>query len=274
MGGAGTGGYGGAKRWNGPSGQAWVQLQAVMDGMYRPIEQVIVDAVDPARRSVLDVGCGTGGTTVAVAGKLGPEARVCGVDISESMVEAARGRGSGVEFIQADVQEHEWTPGSFDAIVSRFGVMFFDDPVRAFGHLHRAATTDAGLVFVAWRGIEQNPFMTTAERAAGPLLPNLPPRKDGPGQFGFADPDKVHGILNAAGWAEISVEPADIECSFPEDELIGYFTRLGPVGLALGDVDDQTRAKVIDAVRPAFDPFIHGADVRFTAACWLVRAAR
>ncbi|MCO8271679.1 class I SAM-dependent methyltransferase [Actinoplanes sp. TRM 88003] len=271
----GTSGYGGEARWNGPSGQAWVQLQSLMDGMYQPIEDLLVDSVDPARRRVLDVGCGTGRTTVAVAERLAPDARVQGVDISASMIGAAETRAPDLDFLCADVQEHEWEPQSFDAVISRFGVMFFDDPVRAFANLRRAATPDAALTFVAWRDIEQNPFMTTAERAAAPLLPDLPPRRpDGPGQFGFADAGKVRGILDDAGWLDITIDPVDIECAFPEPELVRYFTRLGPVGLALAEADAQTTAKVVDTVRPAFDRFVNGTDVRFIAACWLVNARR
>ncbi|MCM4080937.1 class I SAM-dependent methyltransferase [Paractinoplanes hotanensis] len=268
-----TTGYGGATRWNGPSGQAWVQLQSLMDGMYRPLEDLLVGTVDPGRRGVLDVGCGTGVTTVAVAERLAPGGRCVGVDISASMIAAAEARGAGAEFLCADVQEHQWAADSFDTVISRFGVMFFDDPVRAFSNLRRAATPEADLTFVAWRAIEENPFMTAAERAAAPLLPNLPPRRvEGPGQFAFADAAKVRTILDAAGWAGITIDPVDVECAFPESDLVGYFTRLGPVGLALPDADDPIRTKVIDAVRPAFAPYVKGSDVRFTAACWLVRA--
>ncbi|MBM2620295.1 class I SAM-dependent methyltransferase [Actinoplanes sp. LDG1-06] len=274
MGDTSSTGYGGAARWNGASGQAWVQTQALMDAMYRPLEELLVEAVSARRpRSVLDVGCGTGATTVAVAARLGEGSRCCGVDISEPMVAAARARGGAATFLRADVQEHAWAAGEFDAVMSRFGVMFFDDPVRAFGNLRGGATDDASLVFVAWRDIEENPFMTAAERAAGHLLPDMPPRRpDGPGQFGFADRDKVHGILAEAGWTGISIEPIDVTCAFGEEDLVGYFTRLGPVGLALPGVDDATRERVIDTVRPAFAPFVHGPEVRFTAACWLVKA--
>src|SRR5262245_44619261 len=127
--------YGGAARWNGPSGQGWVQTQSLMDGMYQPIEDLLVEAVAARpRAAVLDVGCGTGATTVAVAERLG--GRCVGADISEPMLTAARARaeqrGVAADFVQADVQQHEWPPGEFDAIMSRFGVMFFDDPVQAF----------------------------------------------------------------------------------------------------------------------------------------------
>ena len=115
--------------------------------------------------------------------------------------------------------------------------------------------------------------MTTAERAAAPLLPNLPPRRpDGPGQFAFADAARVRSILDDSGWSGVDIQPIDVPCALPDTALVPYLSRLGPVGLALQDADDDTRARVIDTVRAAFDPFVHGAEVRFTAACWLVAA--
>lgn len=112
--------------------------------------------------------------------------------------------------------------------------------------------------------------MTTAERAAAPLLPNLPTRQPNvPGQFAFADQHRVRCILEESGWFGIDMRPVDVVCILPERELVRYLTRLGPVGRALQEVDQQSRTQVIETVRAAFDPYVHGAEVRFTAACWL-----
>ena len=158
-------------------------------------------------------------------------------------------------------------------IVSRFGVMFFSDPVAAFANLRRAARPGGEMRLLAWRGMDDNPFMTAAERAAAPLLPDLPVRKpDAPGQFAFADRDRVGRILEESGWTDIDIQPVDVPCTMPAAELEFYFTRLGPVGLALASADDALRAKVVDTVRPAFAPFVHGPLVRFTAACWSISA--
>jgi hypothetical protein len=129
------------------------------------------------------------------------------------------------------------------------------------------------LWFVAWRSAAENPFMTTAERAAAPLLPNLPARApDAPGQFAFADRSRVYRILEKSGWTEIDIRPIDVACTLPEKELVGYFTRLGPVGRIFQEAEDLTRTQVIHTVRAAFDPYVRGAQVRFTAACWMVSA--
>ncbi len=267
-----------SRLWNGPSGRAWVEAQPLLDRMYQPFEALLVDAVaaGPGRR-VLDVGCGTGSTTLAVARLLGETGRCTGIDISGPMIAAAQARAerehSAACFVRANAQVHAFEPSSVDTIVSRFGVMFFDDPIRAFANLRRAASDGGILQCVAWRSPAENPFMTAAERAAAPLLPNLPARRpDVPGQFAFADSDRVRAILDDSGWTAIQIRPLDVDCVLPEADLVPYLTGLGPVGSALRDADDRTRAHVIDTVRPAFDPYVHGADVRFTAACWMVGA--
>ncbi len=115
--------------------------------------------------------------------------------------------------------------------------------------------------------------MTTAERAAAPILPNIPAREpEAPGQFAFADPNRVRRILDESGWADIDIRPIDVECTFPETELARYATRFGPLGRFLHEADEHTKDRVIRAVRPAFEPFVHGALVRFSAACWKVSA--
>ena len=215
--------------WNGPAGRAWVDAQAVLDRVWQPFEDRLVDAV--ARESpdaVLDVGCGTGSTTVAIARLLGGRGRCTGVDLSDTMIAAAR---------------------------------------------TRAAREHAALRFIAWRSAGENPFMTTAERAAAPLLPNLPARQaDAPGQFAFADAAHVSRILKESGWTAIETRALDVECTLPESDLMFYLTRLGPVGLALQDADDGTRTRVIDVLRTEFQRYIEGDVVRFTAACWMVSA--
>ncbi|MGT2509850.1 class I SAM-dependent methyltransferase [Cupriavidus basilensis] len=264
--------------WNGRAGRAWVESQALLDQMFKPFENLLAEVARAGSwRRVLDVGCGTGGTTLAVARQLGAKGHCTGIDISEPMIAAARARArqedTTASFIRADAQTHAFAPASFDMIISRLGVMFFDNPVLAFANLRRAASDDAGLRCLAWRSAAENPFMTTAERAAAPLLPNLPARQPGaPGQFAFADRHRVASILEESGWAAIDIQPIDVECTLPENALTGYLTRLGPVGLVLEDADERTRAQVIDTVRAAFDPYVHDEEVRYTAACWMVSA--
>lgn len=267
-----------ATLWNGPAGQAWVEAQELLDGMFEPFERMLADSIDKdSGARVLDIGCGTGSTTLAAAHRAGARGRVVGIDLSEPMIALARERasraGSAATFVCADAQTHAFEPASFDRFISRFGVMFFDDPVRAFANLRRAATGDARMQLAVFRDPAENPFMTAAEKAARPYLPNLPPRvPDAPGQFAFADRQRVAQILASAGWARIEIDPIDVPCVFPEKDLDRYVTRLGPVGLAMQQADEAMRTKVVAAVRAGFAPYVHGADVRFTAACWRVCA--
>jgi SAM-dependent methyltransferase len=264
--------------WNGAAGRAWVDAQHVLDGLFSPFETLLVEAARAASaRSVLDVGCGTGSTTIAVARALDSTGRCLGVDVSEPMITLARARAAQervpAEFVLADAQVHTFEPASVDMIMSRFGVMFFSDPVQAFSNLRRAAREGAQLRLIAWRSAAENPFMTTAERAAAPLLPNMPPRRsDGPGQFALADRDGVHAMLHESGWIGIDIRPLDVACALPEQDLFRYVTRLGPVGLILQDADEDTRARIGESIRSAYDPYMHGDQVRFTAACWMISA--
>lgn len=266
-----------AALWNGRAGRAWVDGQAMLDRMFRPFESMLADAAAarPAQ-AVLDVGCGTGATTHAIARRLGPSAQCTGVDISEPMIAAARrraGPGARTDFLCGDAQTQAFAPARFDLLVSRFGVMFFDDPFAAFANLRRAARPGAELRLIAWRSADQNPFMTTAERAAAPLLPTLPPRQpDAPGQFAFADRERVEAILRGSGWGDIAIDPIDVGCSLSEAELVRYFSSLGPLGLVLEDADPATRTRLVETVRKAFDPFVQGDEVRYDAACWWITA--
>lgn len=267
-----------ASLWNGDAGRAWVDAQQVLDGLFKPFEDQLVDAVRVgSARRVLDVGCGTGATTLAIARSLGASGRCVGVDVSEPMLALARARaereGVPAIFIRADAEIHAFDPGNCDMIVSRFGVMFFEDFGRAFTNLRRAGRDGAELRLIAWRSPAENPFMTTAERAAAPLLPNMPPRQpDAPGQFAFGDRARVERILEQSGWADIDVQPIDVALAFAEKDLDLYVARLGPLGRTLAEVDEQVRTRVLAQVRHAFDPYVHGDEVRFDAACWTICA--
>jgi SAM-dependent methyltransferase len=264
--------------WNGAGGDAWVEMQPVLDTMFAPLAEMLAEtAAERGARRVLDVGCGAGATTIAVSGRLGEGATCTGVDISAGLIEAAQARAVGLNpaprFLLADAAEHPFAEGEFGLLVSRFGVMFFADPGAAFARLRQAVEAGGGLRFFVWRAPEENPFMTVGAQAAAHLLPEMPPRQPGaPGPFAFAEEGSVSKALAAGGWDAIEVEPVDIPCAFPEADLLRYLARIGPIGQALRDADERTRAAVLDAVRPAYEPFVHGDEVRFTACCWSVGA--
>ncbi|MEA2178000.1 MAG: hypothetical protein QOG77_1297 [Solirubrobacteraceae bacterium] len=270
-----------AALWNGSSGDAWVAAQTVLDDLFRPVETLLADtAAAMGATDVLDVGCGTGATTIALARRLAPSGTCTGVDLSAPMIDVARERAAHEEsqprFVCADAQTHPFEPGAFDLLTSRFGVMFFGDPVAAFANLRRATAPGGALRAVVWRGPQDNPFMTTAAHAAAEVLPEvapLPSRPPGaPGQFAFADPDRVHAILDGSGWLDGDLEAVDLPCVMPASDLPGYVTRLGPLSVALRGLDDADRARVLEAVLPAFERFTDGDVVHVDIACWLLGA--
>ena len=265
--------------WNKGSGEAWVEMQALLDRILEPFVGLVVNGADPGEGGhVLDIGCGCGATTLAMARRVGKNGHCLGLDISHPLIAAARKRAgaegvANASFVEGDAQVYPLEQGRYDAVISRFGVMFFDDPAAAFANIRRSARPGARLAFVAWRSPAENPFMTTAARAAAPLLPPMPPpNPDAPGQFAFADKSRVTSILQASGWSAVELQPADVACQVSEDDLMTYVTRLGPVGNALREADRPTTEKVAAVLRQAFAPFVDGGFARFTAACWLVTA--
>lgn len=266
-----------AELWNGEMGRTWVEMARVTDPLFEPLAAPLLEAARAGATALLDVGCGAGFTTLALARELGPGAPTVGADVSGPLLLAARDRamaaGVPIEFVLGDAQTLDFPPASFDLIVSRLGVMFFADPVAAFANLRGAATDGARLRFVCWRDPAENPFMTLTARATAHLL-DLPARvPNTPGPYGLADPDRTRGILTDAGWTEVEVRPFDAVCAMPATELMTFLTRIGPLREALAEADDELRAEVLEAVRAAAQPFVEGDGVSFEAALWVVDAA-
>ncbi|MDQ8758280.1 class I SAM-dependent methyltransferase [Sphingosinicella sp. LHD-64] len=268
-----------AAHWNDLAGRTWAELHEVIDRVLAPIVPLITAELGPIEGGkVLDVGCGAGGLTMAAAKLAGPSGHALGIDISAPLVEAATARAgrngvANAAFLQADAQSRRFDPQAFDAIVSRFGVMFFADPVAAFRNLRAAARPGATLTCIAWRGPAENDFMTAGRRAAEGLIPDFPASTpDGPGQFGFADDDRVRGILDASGWRDVAIHAIDLPCRFPQRDLRTYITRMGPLGPVFHATTDAEKAEITPKIEAAFASFVHGDEVRFTAACWTITA--
>jgi SAM-dependent methyltransferase len=265
--------------WNARRGNVWVDLQPTLDRLFLPFEHVLTDAAlarDVGR--VLDIGCGTGATTVAIANRLGPHGECTGIDVSEAMLNLARQRAiaegaPNARFLVGDAERHRFPPNAFDAVVSRFGVMFFDDPAAAFANIGNAVRPGGALTWLAWRSREENPFMTAAERATGHLLRSSnQPAREAPGPFALANPDRVSQLLTVAGWRDVQVGALNVSCTLPKAELTVYTHRMGPVGMVLPDLDPALQRKVIATLEDAFVEFLVDDIAKFNAACWVIRA--
>lgn len=268
-----------ATHWNQAGGQAWVELQGLMDGLNQPIENLLVEAAFPgAGGRVLDIGCGAGATTLAMARGLGPKGVCLGVDVSAPLLDLARerARAEGLEaadFLLGDAGAADMG-GSFDAALSRFGVMFFSDFDRAFANIRASLKPGAKLVFACWRSAADNPLAGAPVAAAAPLLPPMPKADPlAPGRFAFADPLRVRGVLERSGWHDIAIEALDAPTPIALADLVTLSLKMGPVAAALRGQDEETTAKVHHAVAAALAPYA-GEDgvVPMVAACWLVSA--
>jgi SAM-dependent methyltransferase len=269
------------EHWNGPAGETWVRLQARLDAQLAVLGRLAMDraAIRPGE-AILDVGCGTGETTLELSRRVGEGGKVLGVDISRPMLSLARRRLEGAGFSQTrfeegDAQTHGFTQGGFDLVFSRFGTMFFADPVAAFKNLRAALGKQGRLAFVCWRRVAENPWVAVPMAAAFQHIPQPPPPPPGgPGEFAFADRDRVHDILLGAGFRDITIEPEDMLIGGASlDVTVDTTLSMGPVAAALREADPAKREPVAYALRQAFTPYDGSEGVRLGAAVWIVRAS-
>ena len=272
-----------AEHWNTGDGVAhWVTNQARYDRMHAPFTALILAAA--ALRpggTVLDVGCGCGGTTLAAARLVAPGQAV-GLDLSGPMLAQARAGAeaaglANAVFQQGDAQVHELEPDTFGTVISRFGVMFFADPVAAFANIRSATRPGGRLVFVCWQPMAANQWMLVPGAALAEHLPPPGPGPgDGPGMFAFADPDRLRQILAAAGWTDIGItsEHASILVGGggSVDDTVEFLRTATQGRTMLAGADAATAARALASLRAALTPFADADGVHLGAAVWLVQA--
>ncbi len=229
-----------AEFWTTGPGVKWAALHARLDALFAPITAELLDRAAIARgEDVLDIGCGAGDCTLAAADRVGPEGRATGLDISQTLLAVARQRAAGrpgIGFVLADAQTHAFAPDTHDLLLSRFGLMFFADPVAGFRNLARALKPGARAAFVAWARVEANPWNRDAKAAGVARLGPVPaddPRA--PGQFAFAEIGHVTDILARAGFRDITGEevPSHLHVAGRAEDAAELATGIGPVSRIL-----------------------------------------
>ncbi len=270
--------------WNTVGGPRWIGLGGLVERRNLAFNDLLFERSAVASdESVLEIGCGTGATTVPLAEAVGPRGRVVGVDISEPMLAGARqrlgeSRLGNISLVQADAQVHHFEAGRFDLIVSRFGVMFFADPVAAFSNLLPAARPGGRLCFVCWGPLAENKhWMIPYEVALRHLGPPAPTPPHAPGPLAFSDRDYVGSILERAGFADVVIdrEAPDIIGTTPEEEA-EYACVMGPPARLIDEKkpDQAVRATIRQEMTAAFAAYARGGPMLLPSTVFLVTARR
>jgi SAM-dependent methyltransferase len=273
-----------AEFWNSASGEKWVTYQEALDQRLAPLTGRLLErcGVRPGD-AVIDIGCGAATTTLLLADAVGAHGSVLGIDISERLLAAARRRVlhgglHNVRLILADAQTQRFERACHDRVVSRFGVMFFDDPVRAFANLAGALRGGGHLAFVSWGPLEDNPWFVLPLEVAVPRLgPPEPQPPRAPGPLALSERDYIQEILTGAGFADIGIERIDTHLpgarsTNEEAELMSLF---GPLSRLLRErgADETTRATLVAELADRLAPYATADGVRLPAVAHLVTAS-
>ena len=270
-----------AEFWNTRGGEQWVNEQARYDAMLEPCGRRLLDATDlQAGERVLDVGCGSGASSLEAARRVGPDGLVVGVDLSGPMIETARRRASefGVacSFVQGDAQTMSFD-GTFDAVISRFGVMFFDDPAAAFANLASALQPGGRLCFVCWQQLFDNEWISVPATAVVSHvgLPELP-AEGAPGPFALADLNRTVDLLETAGLIDVHLTAASdrLVMGRNPDDVVAFMAADEMGRRLLEGKEPQKVALALDAVRHALEAYSSTQGVALGAAYWVVTARR
>jgi ubiquinone/menaquinone biosynthesis C-methylase UbiE len=267
--------------WNGPGGQHWADRQQTQDVVLAPVSDALIARAGPkAGERIVDVGCGCGATTIALAQKVGPTGHVSGIDISAPRLGRARQLAPAdlpVDFVLADATVYPFDPLSFDLLVSRFGVMFFAEPALSFTNMRQALRRSGRLAFACWREPRENPFFMAPLQAAYKHVPKLPQLgPDDPGPFSFASEARVTRILSEAGFSNIAMEPCDLSLDTAVggglDAAVEAALEIGPTARALAEQPPELVAAATGSIREALKPFVRGQAVLLPASIWIVTA--
>jgi SAM-dependent methyltransferase len=255
---------------------AWAEVREPLELQLAPLGRRALVALAPRPgERVLDIGCGGGATALELARAVAPDGTVVGIDLSAAVLAFAQRAAKGCErvrFIHADAEVFPFEPASFDAAFSRFGVMFFADPTAAFINIRRSLRPNGRLAFVCWRALEENALDMLPLRAASAHLPQHACDPDAPGPFAFAEPDRVRGILERAGFGEIAITARDEQVGSGDlDTMLAVCSRVGALGKILRE-NPELRAATLPAVRSALAAHDGPDGVRLNAATWVVTA--
>ncbi|HIA96156.1 MAG TPA: class I SAM-dependent methyltransferase [Gammaproteobacteria bacterium] len=271
--------------WSGKGGDIWVERQNAMDTMLSPLGEAALNKLNLNEgENVLDIGCGCGHTTLNIAKRISPDGQVTGLDISEPMLKRAKESAnemsiSNASFNCVDVQTDDMGEEVYSAAFSRFGVMFFEDPVAAFCNINKSLITGASLSFVCWQSPALNPWQSLFIEAVKKYvdLPSPPPRSPSP--FAFMESEYVSSILEESNFQNIMIEGHEAEVNMfsgrsLSDSVKDYISINPVVSGMLKDSTEQEKTEIINSAIEAFSPYYSAKGLMFPSATWLVTAIK
>ncbi len=267
--------------WNGPGGQRWLERQRMQDAVLAPVSSALLErAAARPGEFVIDVGCGCGATSIELARQVSPSGHVLGIDVSAPMLERAHQRkpaGLSVEFALADAATYDFAAGRAHLLFSRFGVMFFANPVRAFSRLRLGLRRGARVVFACWRTPRENPWLMLPLQEAYRHVPRLPEVKaEDPGPFSFASEPRVRHILQSSGYDAIGFDAVDLTLDLADGQglaaAVDAALDIGPASSALEGQPPALRAAARESIRAALARYQVGETVPLPSGVWIVTA--
>ena len=269
--------------WSGKGGDIWVKRQQAMDTMLNPLGEAALKKLELNEDSnVLDIGCGCGNTTLNIAEKIKPSGRVTGLDISKPMlqraIESAQNRSlENTSFQCLDVQTEDFGVNTFNAAFSRFGVMFFEDPVAAFRNINESLLPRSPLSFICWQSPIQNPWQSLFVQEVKKFidLPSPPPRSPGP--FAFMESDYVNSILENSNFENVEIVGYEAKVNMFSgrslSDAVQDYTSINPVVTEmLKDSTVELKERILNSVIEVFSPYFSEKGLIFSSATWIVTA--
>jgi SAM-dependent methyltransferase len=269
--------------WNGDSGHRWVARADQRDRVLAPVAEALIGMAAPPRGArALDIGCGCGATTLAVASHVGDTGTATGLDLSGPMLDLARQRAraapaTNTAFVHGDAQTYNFQPRSADVVISRFGTMFFSDPRAAFANIATALVSGGRLCLATWQPLAANEWLTVPGAALLRHTKMPATISDGPGMFAQSDAGIVAPTLQAAGFVDISMEATEVTLVLGQtlDDAVEHLADSGPGRVLIDTIrEGPAREAALADVRDALVDHQDDAGVRLGGGIWLITATR
>ena len=262
--------------WNGSFGEGFIRSEDYLHRLIEPFSKTAIDRVNAQPGDyILDVGCGCGSTSIALAQS---GAKIRGIDISEKMISRAIEKSKGI----SDISFHATDAASetfkveYTHIFSQFGVMFFSDPYAAFSNIRSGLKEKGKITFLCWQGLSENEWISSTNEVLESFQPEgmTPPDPKSPGGFAFADNEYVIDILRSTNFSNIEFQALNTKFDMGKttEELMSLHLDIGPLSVLLESLSKESGREAIEEVEKSLERRMEETGLHLSAAAWLVTA--